>query len=183
MIAICLAPVLAGFAFVVGAQLVRRQPVPLDSGGTAFPLAAMDAANFIISLVITPLLSLVWMFAAPILAYVWLYMRPQRFEVSPSDLRIVWPLRGSRVIPWNRVTGVERTDRRTLGWGRRLGSGGFGGTFGQLMTRACTYTIYASRFYYLVVVHVAGDRPLLISPADREGFIRQLEAFRGVTSP
>jgi hypothetical protein len=107
---------------------------------------------------------------------IWLYSRPTRFELTPVDLVIVWPIRRAR-IPRSEIRHVrilEREDlKRELGWGMRIGAGGLWGAFGWLWTsRRGMVDLYISRTDRWVLIERASGRPLLINPEPPEEFVR-----------
>jgi hypothetical protein len=110
-------------------------------------------------------------------AATWLFWRPSRFEVDAAALRIVWPLR-SRVVPRRLVTGVASLTAAELrarhGVGVRIGVGGLWGGFGLLKTRTTTFSLWVSRTDRMVLVDIAGARPLLLTPEDPERFVAVL---------
>jgi hypothetical protein len=108
---------------------------------------------------------------------VWLAWRPTRFEIDGVSLRIMWPMRvraiARRTIGQARtMTGRQLRDR--YGLGLRIGVGGLWGNFGLLKTRATTFSMWVSRTDRLVVVDVAGARPLLVTPEEPDRFVEAL---------
>jgi hypothetical protein len=148
----------------------------LTGAALVMPVALLVAASLSVPsergglIVVVACLSLVY-------ASVWLAWRPTRFEVDATTLRIVWPVR-VRAIPRHDVrdvttlTGAELRDR--YGCGMRIGVGGLWGGFGLLKTRARTFSMWISRTDRLVVVDLAGTRPLLLTPEDPERFVETL---------
>jgi hypothetical protein len=109
---------------------------------------------------------------------VWLFWRPTAFDVSPAELRIVWPLR-SASIDRSDIAGVRGVDaksfRAEFGLPLRIGVGGLWGGFGWLWTtRRGLLEFYVSRTTGLVLVERRTGRTLLLTPADAEGFVRAL---------
>ncbi|MCB9765721.1 MAG: hypothetical protein H6739_38460 [Alphaproteobacteria bacterium] len=108
-----------------------------------------------------------------IYAVVWLFWRPTRFELEGDALKIVWPLRSWR-LPLRIVDEIEVMDAKTfrsrVRWAVRVGAGGLWGGFGWLATGAGWVRFYVSRSDGLVLLTLAGQAPLLISPEDPEGF-------------
>ncbi len=107
---------------------------------------------------------------------VWLHYRPTRFEVTPVEIVIVWPIRRRR-IPRRDVREVRILDRaalkQELGWAMRIGAGGLWGAFGWLWTsRRGMLDLYISRTDRWVLVERATGRPLLLSPERPEEFVR-----------
>jgi hypothetical protein len=113
-----------------------------------------------------------------ILGAVWFFFRPCRFELSGEGLRIVWHYT-STLIPFRQVVSWEMVSRDQVqaryGLGMRFGAGGFGGAFGQLICTKQTFTMYISRMDELVLIHLNGKNPLLISPHVPKVFIQELE--------
>ena len=109
----------------------------------------------------------------------WLYGRPTQFEIDDRALRIVWPLR-RREIPRRLVrdarilTGPEF--RNAYGFGMRICAGGLWGGFGLLKTKSTTFSLWISRTDRLVVVDLDGERPLLVTPEEPDGFVARLRA-------
>jgi hypothetical protein len=110
---------------------------------------------------------------------VWFYGRPTQFEIDDRVLRIVWPMR-RREIPRHLVrdarilTGAEF--RNAYGFGMRIGAGGLWGGFGLLKTKSTTFSLWISRTDRLVIVDLDGERPLLVTPEDPDGFVARLRA-------
>lgn len=107
---------------------------------------------------------------------IWLYSRPTRFELTPAELVLVWPVRRRR-IPRSDIRRVRLLDREAirpeLGWTIRVGAGGLWGTFGWLWTsRLGKVDTYVSRADHWVLVERAAGRPLLINPERPEEFVR-----------
>jgi len=109
---------------------------------------------------------------------VYLYMRPTRFEITPRDLILRWPIRQetiarSEVVAANVLSSAEA--RARLGLAMRVGVGGLWGGFGLLVTRrAGTVRMYLSRTQPLVLVEFRNRRPLLISPIEPDEFVLAL---------
>ena len=107
---------------------------------------------------------------------VWLYSRPTEFLLSPTSLDIVFPIRTLRrtrdaSFGARRVTAKEL--RKDFGFCLRIGVGGLWGTFGWLWTsRAGLVDVFVSRTDGLVLVTSREARPLLITPADPDAFVR-----------
>ncbi len=111
---------------------------------------------------------------------IWLWMRPTGFVLGSDSLRIEWPAR-TWTLPWRRVTHVEllptATLRARLGTAMRIGVGGLWGGFGLLWTRRLgMLTMYITRCDGLVLLELEGDRPLLLTPEDPEGFVAAVVA-------
>ena len=105
-----------------------------------------------------------------------LAFRPRSFQVSERGLRIIWPIR-SELLKTARLKGVERITRdgfrQRYGLGARVGAGGMWGGFGLYKTKTVTFRMFTSRTDEAIVVYTTG-RPLLITPADLEGFVTAL---------
>ncbi len=163
---------------------------------TSFPLAPMNAGMRrltgvlllvavvlgAIGLLVPPLRVSMLVVAATTLALypiVWLGCRPTRFDVDADALRIVWPLH-TRTIPRRDLRGARIVDAGTFraehGSAMRIGVGGVFGAFGLLRTRTTTFSMWVSTGDGLVVVELAGARPLLVTPADPERFVATLLA-------
>ena len=121
----------------------------------------------------TLLLSVAWV-------AIWVWGRPTCFELSAAGLRVVWPMR-ERHIAARALRGAERLTRSEFreryGWGMRVGAGGLWGAFGILVTPKQNFGLYVSRTDVLVLVRLADDRPLLITPAEPERFVAELNAL------
>ncbi len=160
----------------------------------SFPIAPMSALirASTYGLFALPVLFLVLGFIVPVVGIVMIavaafilvlyaftraWLRPRRFVLTDQSLRIEWPLR-TRVVQRASIGAAEaiapREFRATYGWGMRFGAGGLWGGFGLLVTRNGTLAMYISRLDGLVLVPVQGDRTLLITPKDPEGFATAL---------
>lgn len=124
--------------------------------------------------------ALMWVpaiFIGLIYLFVWLYMRPTAFEVTPSSLDIVWPVRRQST-PLSAIKNVESMSgtefRRRYGIGYRIGAGGLWGGFGLYKTKTVTFQFYISRMDDYVVIERDNDRPLLITPDNPELFASEL---------
>ena len=163
------------------------------SGYARFPLAPMDRLITALTWVLLavplifvlaaartrqPPLALVAGLLALLYLGVYLYMRPTRFEITPRDLILRWPIRQetiarSDVVAANVLSSAEA--RARLGLAIRVGVGGLWGGFGLLLTRgAGTVRMYLSRTGPLVLVELRNRRPLLISPSRPHEFVRAL---------
>lgn len=115
-----------------------------------------------------------------IYAWVWLRFRPSRFVVRSDVVEIVWPLKRRRLSRRD-IVSVRLLDRTRLreeiGWGVRVGAGGFGGGFGWLWTRrrgvVQMYVSCTDRFVWIERLH---GRPWLITPDRPEEFVAALSA-------
>jgi len=115
-----------------------------------------------------------------IYAWIWLRFRPSRFVVHPDVLEIVWPLKRRR-LSRDDIASVRLLDRsgvrREIGWGMRIGAGGFGGGFGWLWTRrrgvVRMYISCTDRFVWIERRH---GGPWLITPERPEEFVEALSA-------
>lgn len=116
----------------------------------------------------------VCVFLVLVYASVWFAWRPSRFELDAEGLRIVWPVRW-RLVPADALldarslTGVELRDE--FGRGMRIGAGGLWGGFGWLKTGNVTFSMWVSRTDRFVIVRVADDKPLLLTPEHPERFV------------
>lgn len=109
---------------------------------------------------------------------VWLYGRPRWFEVSPSALSIVWPVRRRKLARANiaRATVMTRHDfRQRFGRSVRIGVGGLFGQFGFSLTDEGRVLTYVSTLGPWVLVELHEGRPVLISPEHPEELVRELE--------
>lgn len=112
-------------------------------------------------------------------AAAWVYLRPSRFVVADEGMRIEWPLR-TLEIERSAITHVRTMPRTEMGavFGRtfRVGLGGLFGNFGLLWTsnRGWVSAYLTSRDTF-VFVERKGARPMLISPAEPEEFVRALK--------
>jgi Bacterial PH domain len=120
-------------------------------------------------------------FSAALYVAIWLVGRPSRFEVSETGVRIVWPVR-EREIFSTEITSVSLVSgadfRKEHGRGTRVGAGGLWGAFGSLATNRLTFSMYISRTDRFVVVRLASDPPLLITPAGPQRFVAALDRVR-----
>lgn len=116
-------------------------------------------------------------FMVLVYASVWLAFRPTRFEVGPSELRIVWPV-WSRTIALADVVSARIMSgadfRREYGLGMRIGAGGLWGGFGLLKTSRETFSMWISRTDRFVLVELRGARTLMVTPEDPERFVASL---------
>lgn len=116
--------------------------------------------------------------ALGICALTWLAFRPTRFIVDQAGLRIEWPIR-VRAIARSAIVGarvVKASEfRQAHGLKVRIGAGGLFGTFGLLKGSRETFSVWVSRSDRWVVVQLKdGARPLLLTPAHPEKFVRAL---------
>lgn len=120
------------------------------------------------------------LFVGGIYAWVWLRFRPSRFVVRPDVLEIVWPLKRRR-LSCRDIVSVRLLDpprlRAEIGWGMRVGAGGFGGGFGWLWTRRRgVVQMYVSRTDRFVWIERLHHRPWLLTPDRPEEFVAALSA-------
>lgn len=119
--------------------------------------------------------------AAGILALcgaVWLYGRPKWFEVGPTGLSIVWPVRRLKLARANiaRATVMTRADfHRRFGRSIRVGVGGLFGQFGHALTDEGRVRTYVSTLGPWVLVELRDGPPILISPEHPEELVRELD--------
>ncbi len=158
-----------------------------------FPLAEMSGLILWLTILVLPLpLLMFWIawrsdlapagwlsavFMTLIYLFVWLYMRPSHFEISQSSLDVVWPVRRFS-LPRSEIENVELLSgaefRERYGYGMRIGAGGLWGGFGLLKTKSVTFRFYISRMEGYVIVWPRTGRPLLITPAEPQSFVRAL---------
>lgn len=117
-----------------------------------------------------------------IYAWVWLWWRPSRFEVGPTGLTAVFPLR-RRQTEWHAIEKVERIDadelKRRYGRLLRVGAGGLWGGFGWLWAPGGTWVeFYISSMHGYVLIERSGMRPLLITPDRPDEFVALLNSRR-----
>jgi hypothetical protein len=115
---------------------------------------------------------------AVLYAGIWLWSRPSSFEVGPAGLRVVWPVR-SLSIPRHNVAAARVMDlasfRSEFGNTLRVGAGGLFGTFGWLWSRrAGLLDVYVTNLGPWVIVERRVGRPLVLSPANPDGFASAL---------
>jgi hypothetical protein len=102
-----------------------------------------------------------------IYAGIWLWLRPARFELTESDLVVVFP--GRRLlVPRASIAGARllaREEFRPLfGWAFRVGAGGLWGGFGWLWTsKRGRVDMFISRLDRCVLLERTGAPPLLLS--------------------
>lgn len=121
-------------------------------------------------------------FTAGIYLYVWLYMRPIAFELSPTSVDIVWPVRRQST-PLSSIESIESLSgpefRQRYGFGYRIGAGGLWGGFGLYKTKIVTFQFYISRMDHYVLMERADDRPLLITPDNPDLFAAEVAVAIG----
>jgi hypothetical protein len=154
-----------GTGFLIGTAVIVLMPVLALVAGVAAP-EPMPLPLFILS----------GIFAIAGLG-IRVFMRPSFFELTDAGLRICWPLR-SRMIPRQSIRSArlltESEFVNEFGRGVRIGAGGAWGRFGLYRTPKATFSLWASRSDEVVVVDLAGDRPLLITPVRAQEFVAQL---------
>lgn len=160
------------------------------SRGAVFPLAVMTSDMRALTAIVLglPILSFVMVRGVPVakvatlivpLLYlaVWLLFRPRCFVIDAETLRIEWPLR-TRPIALSTILNARVISSQELnrahGRGIRVGAGGLWGSFGLLVTRDETFSMWISRTDRFVVVSIAGARPLLLTPDQPEAFVGAL---------
>lgn len=126
-----------------------------------------------------PLMIAVGLVVAALYLGVWLWARPSRFEVDDAKLVLVWPLR-RLAIPRGTIETVLVVDlpgfRAAYGRPIRIGAGGLFGTFGWLWSRkGGRLDVYATNLGPWVVIERRAGPPLVLSPADCEGFAAALQ--------
>ncbi len=109
---------------------------------------------------------------------VFVAMRPTHFVIDEARLTIVFPVRSTsveratithaRVLPRSELSAV-------MGWPWRVGVGGLFGNFGLLWTskRGWVTTYLTTRDAWVLIERSSG-RPLLVSPADPQAFLRAI---------
>jgi len=108
--------------------------------------------------------------------FVWSFYRPSRFEVRPDGLRIFFPWR-TMLIPAGEITEVVPLSKDDLGFViRTCGAGGLWGSFGGHWSRKFgRMLLYVSRSDEFVCIRRSGNRPILVTPTDRDRFIAELQ--------
>jgi len=139
----------------------------------ALPVIFLTAAAVWTRLLVPPAL-----FMVAIYLWIWLRYRPTAFVVHPRVLEVTWPLK-RREIPRGDISAVRIIDRETLrrevGWGMRVGAGGFLGGFGYLWTaNRGLVRMYVSRTDRFVWIERTSDRPWLLTPDRPDAFVRAL---------
>jgi hypothetical protein len=176
---------LPGFlVWVVVLKTLMERPFPVleapPGGPVRYPLAPMDNVNLLSTLAVALIVPAIVLLGPALLLGIWFLWRPLRFELGASGLRVVWPLR-SRSIGVNDLRGAELLDRTALktrfGTPMRFGAGGFCGGFGLGIASQQTFAMYVSRIDRFVVVWLASARPLLITPANPEGFVQHVQGL------
>jgi hypothetical protein len=82
-----------------------------------------------------------------------------------------------RRISLSSIASIERVDTRDFGTMIRVGAGGVWGAFGMFYTKRDKWISgYFSIFEGLVLLRLKDQRPLLLSPDDREAFIAAIKA-------
>ncbi len=127
----------------------------------------------------TPALWWVAGFIGAIYAVVWVYMRPTSFEITPTSLDIVWPVRRhstslDEIVDVALLTLSEFRNRYGIGY--RIGAGGLWGGFGLYKTKDVTFQFYISHMDRFVVIDRQNDRPLMITPENPDDFAAELRA-------
>jgi len=146
--------------------IVLTLPVALAVVGLGAPRPGRS-----VLLAVAGMLAVLWI-------VVWLYFRPSRFELTSAHLSIVWPARRRDVprVDIVRARLVSRREfRQEFGWAARIGVGGLWGAFGLLWTaQGGMMDLYVSRVDQFVLVERRSARPILITPARPEEFLRAL---------
>lgn len=153
--------------------LIRGLTVFVLALPAVLALAGVAAGRPLPLLAVAALLALVYV-------AVWLWWRPTRFELSEDAFDIVFPAR-RKSTPRRAIVGARplsvRSVRSELGFPLRIGVGGLWGGFGWLWTtRRGLVEFYVSRTDGLVFIERSGAYPLLITPADPEELLRELQA-------
>ncbi len=176
-----------------------------DSGSTAgggrwHPLAPMDRMFQVMTWVLLVLMAVlaggfaiaaavepeawvgipVTLFIALVIAGVWCYARPSGFELTSDRLYIRFPLR-TREVPLSDVVQAGRITKDEVGFALRVcGAGGLWGGFGLMWSRNVgKFDAYISNLHRMVRVDRRDGRPLVISPADPDAFVAELQSRLG----
>jgi hypothetical protein len=132
-----------------------------------------------VAFVFSPLLLPVGAAMCLLYAAIWLIGRPLRFEITPRDLVIVWPVR-QRSIPRSdivRVRLMKKNDlKKEIRWGARVGAGGLWGGFGRAYTNKGWMELWVSREDWSVFVERKNGIPLILTPDQPEQFVEMLSA-------
>ncbi|HHO53006.1 MAG TPA: hypothetical protein ENK18_19545 [Deltaproteobacteria bacterium] len=148
--------------------------------GSTLILVTLPVAAFILAAWIphrTDLFGAIGSVLVVVYAGIWLFGRPSQLEITPQGLIIHFPM---RLLELDRacITGVEVFEGTRFlqehSTALRLGVSSLWGGFDWLWGRASAREVYLSRRSDLVVVSLAGRRPLLLSPADPIGFAQAL---------
>jgi hypothetical protein len=157
-------------------------PMSAPLWALTIPLLALPALFAVVASLTSGGVSRVFWVIAGLLgvtyAVTWLYARPNRFEVGPDGLLIVWPARRRRIdrrdISGARVLASGQF-RPEFGWAARIGVGGLWGGFGWAWTsRRGLLDLYVSRTDGCVLVERRSGRALLLTPERPEEFARAL---------
>ncbi len=169
-------------------------------GGRWYPLAPMDRMFQVMTWVLLVLMAVlaggfaiaaarepeawvgipVTLFIALVIAGVWCYARPSGFELTSDRLCIRFPLR-TREVPLSDVVQGGRITKDEVGFVLRLcGAGGLWGGFGLMWSRNVgKFDAYISSLHAMVRIDRRDARPLVISPADPDAFVRELQSRLG----
>ena len=111
-------------------------------------------------------------------ALIGLAFRPTAFVLEPDALVLHWSLRSRRIerssIVRARVCSYAEL-RQELGYVMRVGAGGLWGGFGRAKTARGMLELWISRTDRIVYVECTGRRSLLITPADPDRFVAELQ--------
>jgi len=155
-----------------GAKVYKLAPMAKSFKVMTWTYALLTAVFMLVS--VGPAGHLVgWIFAG-IAVLVWFWFRPADFVVDDQTLTLHWPLR-TRKIPRLEIYAAEKLALKDLGWALRIGACGLWGAFGLFITkREGKIDGYFSATENLVLLRLKNARPLMLSPEDAEGFIKEL---------
>jgi hypothetical protein len=159
---------------------MTRDLQALTAGVLLVPVGILAAAHHAAGTVRPEVLGAVALIAV-LYSWVWLWWRPTRFEISAHGLSIVWPLRRRTIASaqLGRANAIDRAAfRRDYGRGLRVGAGGLWGGFGLLMTPKATFSYYVSRTDAFVLVPLASDRTLMLTPERPQAFVAALHGLQ-----
>lgn len=105
---------------------------------------------------------------------------PRSFTINPSVLKIT-QVGFSRTVPIANIEGIEPVTRQDLGFGlRTFGSGGFLGYLGKFWYKKLGHvTLYVTDTSKMLLVRLSNGRKIIISPDDREGFLKAWQQAKG----
>lgn len=168
-----------------------------------FPLAPMDAAMRLSTILVLVLLGVVsvglvvadlwlpqvngWLIAAgtlvaltgtAVMILIHVYSRPKGFLLSAQGMRIVWPGR-SRLLPKAAFAEARSVTAMDLGrLMRRFGARGMLGCFGWFTSEYMgNMDAYVTRSDALVYLRLKNRRPLLLTPREPEAFLEALKTI------
>lgn len=114
--------------------------------------------------------------AVTLVVLIRLYSRPKCFTILPEGMRIDWPGR-SRKLPKGAFTEMRLVTSTELGpLTRRFGLRGLLGCFGWFTSEYMgNMDAYVTRNNGLVYLRLKNRRPLLLTPADPQAFLKTLK--------